>query len=107
LARTTVGRAAHRMAQPAALAEQLYQRTAFGIHISAVVVRDMLCGPRIQLGFKLTVLVIKERPLQVVLVAHVSCPRIPVFAWRRTRGTPARSLRSACRWPALAPRPRS
>ena len=63
--RTAVVDAAHGVAQPAGVAERSHQRLALRIDVRAMLVCDVLRGPRIELTREQPMLVVEERPVEV------------------------------------------
>ncbi len=110
LARAAIGRAGHRMAQPAGCAERGHQFAAVAVDVGVRVLRDVLARPGVQLALHLDMARFEERPVQVAVVAHVSpwlsCPRRWASASRQRRDRRGRSPRSACTAPGPGPRPR-
>ena len=63
----------HRMPEPTGIAQLLDQLAAFCVHIMAVLLRDVVGGPGIELACQLLMASVEKRPFQIALIGHVSC----------------------------------
>src|SRR5207244_1266824 len=83
----------------AGFAQRLDAGAAGGVNVVVRQRGEGGVGPAREPFGEAPVAVVEERPAQCVVETHLSFPRTPASAWRRTRGRRARNLPSPCRAP--------